>query len=207
MDSIGRRLLILGVLLFANDTSLHGQEGRHGAWMEWGLGYGSSRFSCDTCTRGQRLGGWTFSFVLGGTLNPHVRLGVGLRQWLNGLKPSAPLAGISTATLCLSYFPRIRGGPFATGEVGLSHYQLGKGTGDPIEPYSMGSTYYSGTGWGLTLASGWEVPIGRTGLRPLLAYHHGTVRRLHTPDGATVATGWNQNLLIMEFQFQFNLSR
>ena len=44
-------------------------------------------------------------------------------------------------------------------------------------------------------------------LRPFLAYHHGAVRRLRSPDHATVATGWNQNLLTIELKVFGNFTR
>jgi hypothetical protein len=202
MNTIARPLLVVGVLLFARDALAHAQDSRHGTWMEWGLGYGSASFSCDTCTRSTQFGGWTFAFEIGGTPSDQVRLGAELRSWFNGLKRSAPLAGIATGTLSVSYYPRFRGGPFLEGGAGLSYYVLGKGTGDPIEPLSRDTTYYSGTGWGFTFGVGWEVPLGHgDALTPRISYHHGFVSTLHSPDGARVATGWNQNLLSVEVRF------
>jgi hypothetical protein len=191
--------LLLGLLGFVEVTPINAQAPRQGAWLDFGLGYGSASFHCDTCTTTQTLGGWSMSGGIGGTLNPHIRLGAGFRVWLNGLKAGKPLPGISTGTLLLSYYPRTRGSPFVELGGGLSYYELCRGKGDPIEPCSNGSTYASGTGWGYTLGTGWEIPIGDNGMfRPLLTYHHGAVGRLHSPDGTTVVTGWKQNLLTVE---------
>src|SRR5690349_9598420 len=115
MNTVARPLLVAGVLLLARFAPAHAQEGRHGTWMAWGLGYGSASLSCDSCTRSTQLGGWTFAFEIGGTPSEQVRLGAELRSWFNGLKRSAPLAGIATGTLSLSYYPRFRGGPFLEG--------------------------------------------------------------------------------------------
>jgi hypothetical protein len=174
--------------------------------MDVGLGYGSASLSCDTCVRSQRLGGWTLSFGGGGTLSPHFRLGADVRVWVNGLKAGAPLPGIDVVALALSYYQRRRGGPFVMGAAGLSHYEVCKGRGDPLEPCTSPS-YYSGWGWGETLGAGWDIPMGRGAFRPFLAYHHGAVRRLRAPDHATVATGWNQNLLTIELRFLVNFTR
>jgi hypothetical protein len=207
MLRIDRPLLILAVLVFAEVIRSYAQVPRQGFWTDLGLGYGSASFSCDTCHGSQRLGGWTFSGGLGGTLTPHVRLGADLRVWLNGLKAGGRLPGIFTGTLLLSYYPHTYGGPFVEGGAGLSNYELCKGRGDPIEPCSTDTTYSSGTGWGLTAGAGWEIPTGRSAFRPLLAYHHGAVRTLHSPDGATVATGWKQNLVTVELRWLVNFSR
>jgi len=201
-------LLVIAVLVFLDITPTYAQAPRHGAWTDLvGLGYGSASFSCDACIGSQRLGGWTVSFGAGGTLSPHVRLGADVRVWMNGLNAGETLPGIDVVSLLLSYYQRTRGGPFVQGGGGLSHYDACKGTGDPTEPCAAGPSYYSGWGWGLTLGAGWEIPRGRFALRPVLAFHHGAVQELHSPDGATAASGWKQNLLTLELRLLANLSR
>jgi len=199
-------LLVVPVIALLGIVPTYAQAPRHGAWMDLGLGYGSASFSCDTCSGSQRLGGWTISFGAGGTWNPHLRVGGAARVWLNGLKTGGRLPGIDAVTLSLSYYHRTYGGPFVVGGAGLSHYELCKGTGDPIEPCSRDTTYLSGWGWGLTLGAGWEIPNGRSAVRPLVAFHRGVVRALHSSGGATVATGWKQNLLTVELTLVANLS-
>jgi len=134
---------------------------------------------------------------LGGTLNPHLRLGGEGFFWQHGLSADkAPI--IVTGTVLLVYYPRLRGGPVLEGGVGLSNWALGKGTGDPFESISADTTYNSGTGWGYTLSIGWEVNPGDGGaLVPRLTYAYGNQGTLHAPDGATVATGWKSNLLLL----------
>jgi hypothetical protein len=205
VQAIDRLLLTVAVLILISIAPTYAQAPRHGAWAELGLGYGSARFSCDTCTGNQRLGGWTIPFGAGGTLSPHVRLGADVRVWVNGLKTGRRLPGIDVATLLLSYYPRARGGPFALGGGGLSHYEVCKGTGNPIDPCSRDPSYYSGWGWGVTLGAGWEIPNGRSAFRPVIAFHRGVIHTLHSASGASV-TGWNQNLLTIELRVLVNLS-
>ncbi len=197
-----RLVLILSALVFAEVAPACAQSLRHGVWMNVGLGYGSARFSCDTCTGSRRLNGWTVSVDLGGTPNQHVRIGAGVHGWLNGLKAGQQLPGIVTGTIMLAYYPRKRAGFFVDVGGERSGYGLGKGTGDPIEPYSNDTTYYSGGGWGFTLGTGWEIRRGRGALRPHVAYHYGAINRLHFPNGATAVTGWKQSLLSIELGFQ-----
>src|SRR5690349_8899156 len=115
MNTMIRHLFVSGALLCACHSLVQAQHDRHGNWMDFGLGVGSAASSCDTCTGNQRLGGWAASFGLGGTLSSHLRLGGDVRVWLNGLKPSAPLPGMFTVTLLLSYYRRAHGGPFVAG--------------------------------------------------------------------------------------------
>jgi len=195
-----RSLLVVGCCMVARHDLVRAQDSaqakqdrpRHGLWGGFGLGYGSAGFSCDTDCSGSRFGGVTVSFDLGWTFGPHVRLGAEGRGWMHGLNGNVP--EVYTGGVLLSYYPRIRGGPFYEGGVGVSYYDLGKGTGDPLEPVS-GTPYYSGTGWGLTLGAGWD--FGNGGVARL-DYAYGNVGSLHAPDGATIATGWRQNVLFIE---------
>jgi hypothetical protein len=160
-----------------------------------GLGYGSAGFSCDTCGHRRRLSGWTFNVGLGGTPDPHVQLGVQGDFWLNGLR-QGKLPTTSTGTVLLAYYPRVNGSSFVEAGVGLSNYALEHGTGDPLEPVSDHSpSYSSGTGLGYTVGAGWH------GMR--VVYHYGKVGALHDAGGATVATGWKQQLVLVEFLGRF----
>ena len=189
-----RSLFILSVVSYVGvvlpPARAQDAEPRHGAWLGVGLGYGAARFSCDTCGGGRRLSGWTFSGGLGGTPNPHVQIGVQGDFWLNGLRQGR-LPTITTTTVLLAYYPRVRRGPFLEAGFGFSNYALEHGTGDPLEPVSDDPSYFSGTGWGYTLGVGWE------SLR--IVYHYGKVGALRDPRGATAATGWRQNMLLVEF--------
>jgi hypothetical protein len=60
-------------------------------------------------------------------------------------------------TLLLTYYPRIRGGPFVEAGIGLTHYSLVWGTGDPIEPVSKTKAAVAvGSGWGYNFGVGWR---------------------------------------------------
>jgi len=192
-------LAVASLLALLAAGHVSAQDRRHGAWGELGLGYGSASSSCETCSGGERLGGQALSFDAGATLNPHFRLGVGFRSWQNGLKAGGRLPSIDAIGLSLSYYHRTVNGPFMIGGAGLSHYDLCKGTGNLIDPCSKDPSYASGSGWGITLGAGWEIPAGRrTAVRPLLTFHHGWLGELHAPDGAVVATRWKQNVVTLE---------
>ena len=195
-----RSLSIAGVFLFACGAPMHAQHGgaRRGFWAGLGLAYGSARFLCDTCTSRSRLGGYAAAGEFGWTLSPHVQFGAEARQWLNGLKQDRRLPVITSAALLVVYYPRIRGGPFVEGAAGFSYYKLGKGTGDPIEPISKDTTYNSGHGWGSSLGVGWEFPWRGGWFTPRVIYAHGNEGMLKGAGGGTLASGWRQNVLLVE---------
>src|SRR2546428_4671578 len=85
-----------------------------------GLGYGLASFSCDSCSHAP-FSGWTLFGNLGLTPSPHVRLGVQGDFWENGLR-KGKMPTIDTWTVLLSYYPRVLGGPYVQGGVGLSHH-------------------------------------------------------------------------------------
>lgn len=191
-----RALLLIGVLLFASAAPAHAQDegGRYGLWGGIGMGYGLASFSCDTCSHAP-FSGWTFFFNGGVTPSPHVRLGAEGDFWLNGLR-YGKLPTVDTWTGLLSYYPRIRGGPYVQGGVGLSHYSLEHGRADPLEPVSHEPAYAAAMGWGYTLGVGWEGRRrveGGSGITRV-TYAYGNVGTLHT----TGTTGWKQRLLLVE---------
>src|SRR2546430_6154083 len=149
-----RSLIILSVVWYAGvaPAPARAQDAgpRPGAWLGVGPGYGGARVSCDTCGGGRRLSGWTFSGGLGGTPNPHVQIGVQGDFWLNGLRQGR-LPTITTTTVLLAYYPRVRRGPFLEAGFGFSNYALQHGTGDPLQPVFDHPSYFSGTGRGYTL--------------------------------------------------------
>jgi len=160
--------------------------------------------SCDSCdrrrtsgTNSSSLGGWTVSAGLGWRANAHVQLGADLRSWLNGLKAGDSLPGFTTATLQLSYYPRIRGtqGLFIEGARGFSWYEVTQGTGDFLEP-SKGSTYVSGHGGVYAIGIGWE---GANWLVTRLTFSHGWQTRVQGSNGDIVARMWKQNFILLEF--------
>src|SRR2546429_2682488 len=109
--TIALRALGLRALLFAGAVPAHAQDdrARHGVWGGLGLGYGLASFSCDSCSH-PPLSGFVISGNFGVTPNPHVRLGLGLDGWENGLH-TGKLPTIEMWTVLLSYYPRISGGP------------------------------------------------------------------------------------------------
>jgi hypothetical protein len=186
-------LLFVALLSFACGAPAHSQDAgaRHGLWAGFGFGYGLASFSCDSCSHGP-LSRFSLSVNLGVTPSPHVRLGVGGDLWENGLH-KGPLPTTDTWTVFLSYYPRIRGGPYVEAGVGFSHYGLEHGTGDPLESVSSTeSAYAAAMGWGYTLGVGWELNNGSL-IR--VTYAHGNVGTLH--GGGTGSTGWKQNLLLL----------
>jgi hypothetical protein len=122
------------------------------------------------------------------------------RAWLNGLKKDDSLPTLDLGTLLLTYYPRIRGGPFVEAGGGFANYSLEKGTGDPIEPVSKTTpSFAEGWGWGYALGVGWSRLSGFT---PRVTYAYGEERRLHAAGDGTVATGWKQKVLLVEVGFR-----
>ena len=195
LPRILRTLVPAGVLWLAPAVSIHAQEDRprHGVWWGLGIGYGLASVSCDTCSFGA-LSGFSIFGDLGVTVSPHVRVGVEGDFWANGLR-KGPLPTIDTWTVFLSYYPRIRGGPYVHAGLGLSHYGLEHGTGDPLESVSSSEPAYAAAmGWGYTFGAGWDLPGTRGSGIARVTYAYGDVGTLHT----TGTTGWKQHLVLLE---------
>jgi hypothetical protein len=114
---------------------------RRGWWANVGLGFGSG--GCQDCD-GLRFTGLTEQLGVGGTINPHLQLGVGSDGWAHRDNfGNTESVGILDARL--RYYPSRRAGFFVTGGVGLGVYRYL----DETE-----------TGLGLLLGVGWDVPVG-----------------------------------------------
>ena len=206
MTTIVRALLLAGLLSYANATSTDAQTRGHHLWWGLAMDYGWGSFSCDVCeyrrvtgTNSTQLDGWGLCGGFGWTSNRHVRVGLEYRGWLNGLKGGDSLPGLDIGQLFFSYSPRIRTGLFVEGAGAFTHYTLGLGTGDPIEPHKRVDLFAAGYGWGYGFGVGWQ---SQSGFTPRLIYLHCNEHRLHTADGSTVATGWKQNMLFIEIGYR-----
>ena len=182
-------ILLLSLLWFATGVRANAQDDttRHTLWGGLGLGYGLASFSCDSCEHAA-LSGWSFFLNGGITPSAHLRAGVEGDFWLNGLR-KGPLPTIDTWTVFLACYPRIHSRLYIQGGVGLSHYGLEHGTGDPLEPGSHDPAYAAAMGWGYTLGVGWED-------RVRLTYARGNVGTLH--GGGPGSASWRQNLFLLE---------
>jgi hypothetical protein len=129
---------------------------RHGFWLAVGLAAGgdSWRFS-DEPDYTETLWKPTFSLALGGTVNPHFRLGGELKVWADEyfdefeqVEVTESLVG---ALLVGQFYPSRRLGLFLKGGVGVSRsgtdVEFGDGTGE--------------TGFSTLLGAGYEARLGR----------------------------------------------
>jgi hypothetical protein len=129
---------------------------RHGFWLSVGLAAGgdSWRFS-DEPDYTETLWKPTFSLALGGTVNPHFRLGGELKVWADEyfdefeqVEVTESLVG---ALLVGQFYPSRRLGLFLKGGVGVSRsgvdVDFGEGTGE--------------TGFSTLLGAGYEARLGR----------------------------------------------
>ena len=193
MSAAPGSLLVITVVLLGCTPPLHAQDAgvRHGGWGGLGLGFGAAKFACDTC-HGPWLAGLAFMGHIGFTPNPHLRVGFGGSGWSPLRAKNVPT--IDSWSVLVSYYPRIRGGPFVDAVVGTAHFDLAQ-NGDPEQPSPA-----AGTGLGLTLGVGWTVKGHFT---PRVYYTFGNVRVLRDASNATVATGWKQHLLVVEVGFRW----
>ena len=194
MRVVMRPLGILGILtcIAAAGATAQGPHRRQGFWAGFGIGYGSANTSCDDCTSGPRVGGYTAWLKAGGTLNPSVRLGVLADGWSHISSGVTETMGNLTASVFL--YPRASSGFFLTGGAGFSDYRLDT------------SPSITGTGWGFTVGLGYDLRIGgELSLTPVANYGWGGVGDLSYGDGGGFyTTGWKQNYLDFSLGLTFH---
>lgn len=118
---------------------------RKGFWFNIGFGYGS--LGCNDC--GTRTGGISGGLSLGGTLSPHLLLGVGTTGWTKSENGATLTVGTLDARI--RYYPAPAGGFFVTAGIGLGSAKVS------VSGLGAGSE----TGGGAVLGLGYDLRIGR----------------------------------------------
>ena len=139
-------LLSLVCTLYVGVAPAFAQRGqtRHGFWFNGGLGYGS--LGCDNC--GTRTGSWSGGVSLGGTVNPHLLLGVGTAGWTKSENGATLTVGTLDARARV--YPKASGGFFLTGGLGVGS----------ISAALAGFGGASETGVAFLLGLGYDIRVG-----------------------------------------------
>lgn len=154
---------------------------RDGFWIGFGIGYGSANVSCDNCTTGSRIDGYTGFLRLGGSPSRNVLIGASLSGWTHRLRGVNESMGNITASLF--YYPVTTSGFFVTGGLGFAGYDISS------------SPEVNGSGWGFTAGAGYDVRVGRKiSLTPVVNYAYGALGEFDVP-GLGTRTGWKQNVI------------
>jgi hypothetical protein len=148
-------LLSLG----ASPVAAQHAQTREGFWIGAGMGVGS--LGCEGC--GDRTNGASGYVKLGGTLNPHLLLGVETNGWYKSE------SGVSVSQGSLAgaayWYPSLTSGFFAKGGVGYARLHADAGIG--------GSA--SSNGFGILAGLGYDLRVGgNTSITPVANWFRGT---------------------------------
>jgi hypothetical protein len=178
----------------------HPQE-RGGFWIGFGGGYGSASVSadCEGCGDDDREGSFSGFLKLGGTLNPHLLLGVEANGWVKDEDGVTLTLGSLTGTVTV--YPQASGGFFLKGGVGVAYVDttVQEVSGDVMVDLSL-----SKTGWGVLAGIGYDIRVGRNvSLTPCVNYVYGKPGDL-VFEGGDVLPGWKQNVVSFELGITFH---
>jgi hypothetical protein len=204
-----RRHVML-IVLIASSAPVWAEppQTRRGFWLSVGAGFGSAQVDCDQCSAGSRVGSFSGTFRLGGTLGQHWLLGWEGSGWLkNNATDWLPTYADADRTLGHSsivalYYPVASSGFFLKAGAGVSYSGLSYGDCVDGTCYVQGEA--SGVGLGFTAGLGYDVRVGRnTSLTPEVTLALGLPRDL-TEGGRSVATGWSFNVVAINLCLTFH---
>jgi hypothetical protein len=194
-------VIVLQLIALASTGNAQDSSSRQGVWFNGAIGYGAAHLACDTCSHRSHFDGLDLLLGLGGTLNPHLRVGGVWEVWKGDLGPDST-SFATNLTASLYYYPSKRSGCFAEVAIGVSDYRMVKNPRDGFIVAGADKTYVAGTGLGGTVGFGYEFSLGSDlTLAPRLTETYGLRRGLHTPTGANVAWGWRQHVLALTVVF------
>jgi len=142
---------------------------RHGFWGSLGLGAGAEAVDLvnpdDGLGYSDNLTKPTVQLRLGGTVNPHLRLGGELSSWINSYYGTS---GNVTETVggvfgIAQFYPARRAGFYLKGGMGLGRIAVDYAGGPTISDY----------GWAAVLGAGFDIRVGRhRAITPTVVVQH-----------------------------------
>jgi hypothetical protein len=128
---------------------------RHGLWLEGGLGWGEESYKFGGDPYSSNLGKPTFKFLLGGTVNPYLRLGAEVNTWWNSYQDEVTGYEVHEDLTHLMGIARI----YPMKNMGL-YFKGGLGVG-----WSSASVDYGNStteaGFAQVVGAGWEVKVSK----------------------------------------------
>ena len=188
-DNVLRSIAVLAVL----SASSPAWAEREGFWFGFGGGYGSAVSACESCDQ-EREGAFAGSVRLGGTLSPHLLLGVETNVWTRTRNETRLSLGIAAGTL--TFYPSATGGFFLKGGVGMAFRSV------DIDRSGFEASA-SWTKLGFLAGIGVDIRLGdNVSLTPSVHFHTGT------EDDDLVAGGsevdWHENVVSFQLGLTFH---
>jgi hypothetical protein len=155
---------------------------RQGFFISGGLGYGSAGIDCDGCSKDRENGPVAY-IRLGGTINPHLRIGVESDGWAKTISGVDEQIGFLTADLYV--YPSVSSNFWIKGGVGIA---TAKESDNSDEVKANGVGVAVGIGYDLNVGGGNFVIVPFAGYLRQLS---GTIKF----DGADSGVSANTNIL------------
>jgi hypothetical protein len=152
---------------------------RNGFWADAGVGYGRLRVRCTTCSGVGTAYGGTVTVTLGRSLSRTVVLGLEGQVWSSW--EAGPREQVRSLTVVAQWYPFVGRRFFLRGGTGIVQ--------GPVVPSGTGASPASvrGTGVGLTLGVGYDLPLGKHfGLAAQAASHVAALGDLTLPGDITL---------------------
>jgi len=163
---------LLGALLAGPAAAQ--ERARKGFWLDGGTGLGRLRVRCTTCTGVGTAHGTTVTFTLGLSLSPKVVLGLEGQLWTSWER--GPREHVRSLTVVAQWYPLHGRRFFLRGGTGIVEGPVAS-SGTDGSPASA-----KGTGVGLTLGVGYDIPLGsHVGLAVQAASHVAALGDLSLP--------------------------
>jgi hypothetical protein len=124
-----RAVILIAALLACGGNFVEAQSSRrinarHGLWVGFGLGQGSSGLSCTSCVN-DRFGGFSDYFRVGATLSRSVLLGIESNGWLHSDGGVDETIGFASAVLL--WYPAPTGALYVKFGLGAMSYRADDG--------------------------------------------------------------------------------